>query len=119
MLVLGVDMVVLVSGVLVLGAGIIVLVSGVLVLGSDIVVLVSGRMSAVVITTAEGGLKRGVVNHVRRLEAGWCGRVFGGTMSHRGHGASYYRRILGGRSGQGLGCRGTVRRSVRGRWRVA
>ena len=28
-------------------------------------------------------MKRGVVNHVRRLEAGWCSRVFGGTKSHR------------------------------------
>ena len=101
------------------GRGIIVLVSGVLVLGADIIVLVSGRGSAVVMATAEGGVKRGVVNHVRRLEAGWCGRVFGGARSHRGRGAPYYRRILGGRSGQGLGCRGTVRRSVRGRWRVA
>ena len=103
---MGVDIVVLVSGVLVLGAGIIVLVagvlvlgadiialdSGVLVLGADIIVLASGRMSAVVITTAEGGVKLGVVNHVRRLEAGWCGRVFGGTRSHRG----VERRIIGG-----------------------
>ena len=63
--------------------------------------------------------RRGVVNHVRRLEAGWCGRVFGGTKSHRGRGAPYYRRVLGGQSRQGLGCRGIVRRSVRGRWRVA
>ena len=81
------------------GRGIIVLISGVLVLGMDIIVLVSGRRSALVMTTAEEGVKRGVVNHVRRLEAGWCGRVFGGTRSHRGHGAPYYRRILGGRSG--------------------
>ena len=117
--VLGVDIVVLVSGVLVSGAGIIVLVSGVLVSGVDRIVLVLGRISAVVMTTAEGGVKRGVVNHVKRLEAGWCGRVFGGTKNHRGRGAPYYRRILGGRSGHGLGCRGTVRRSVRERWRVA
>ena len=63
--------------------------------------------------------RRGVVNHVRRLEAGWFGRVFGGTKNHRERRAPYYRRILGGQSRQGLGCRGTVRRSVRGRWRVA
>ena len=44
-------------------------------------------------------MKRGVVNHVRRLEAGWCGRVFGSTRSHRGRGAPYYRWILGGRAG--------------------
>ena len=55
---------------------------------------------------------REVINHVRRLQAGWCGRVFGGTESHRERGAPYYRRILGGRSRQGLSCRGTVRRSV-------
>ena len=113
--VFGVDIVVLVSGVFVLGAGVIVLASGVLVLGADIVVLVSGRISTMVITMAKGGVKRGVVNHVRRLEAGWCGHVLGDTKSHRGRGAPYYRRILGGRLGQGLGCRETVRRSVRGR----
>ena len=89
---MGAGIIVLVAGVLVLGADIIALDSGVLVLGADIIVLASGRMSAVVITTAEGGVKLGVVNHVRRLEAGWCGRVFGGTRSHRG----VERRIIGG-----------------------
>ena len=45
-------------------------------------------------------MKRGVVNHVRCLEVGSCGRVFGGTRSHRGREAPCYRRILGDRSGQ-------------------
>ena len=70
-----VDIVVLVSGVLVSGASITGLVSGAFVLGADVIVLISGRMSAVVMTTAEGGVKRGVVNHVRRPEAGWCNRT--------------------------------------------
>ena len=43
---------------------------------------------------AEEGVKREVVNHVRRLEAGWCGRVFGGTRSDRGRGAPCYRQIV-------------------------
>ena len=64
-------------------------------------------------------MKREMVNRVGRLGAGKCGRVFGGTKSHRMRGAPYYRRIRESRSGQGLGCRGTVRRSVRGHWRVA
>ena len=46
-------------------------------------------------------------NQGGRLGAGECGRVFGGTKSHRGRGAPYYRRIRGGRSGQDLDCRGT------------
>ena len=54
MLALGVDIVVLVSGVLVVGADIIVLVSRILVLGADIIALVSGRMSAVVIRRRRG-----------------------------------------------------------------
>ena len=61
---------------------------------------------------------RGKVSRVRRLEAGCRARESGGTKSHKGRGAPCYKPILGVRSGRGLGCRETVRRSVRGRWVV-
>ena len=41
------------------------------------------------------GREKGVVSRVRRLEAGWIAREFGGTKSHEGHGAPYYKWILG------------------------
>ena len=41
------------------------------------------------------GREKGVVSRVRRLEAGWIAREFGGTKSHKGHGAPYYKWILG------------------------
>ena len=58
------------------------------------------------------GREEGEVNRVRRLEAGWIARESGGTKSHKGRRAPSYKPILGVRSGRGLGCRGTVRRSV-------
>ena len=64
------------------------------------------------------GREEGEVSRVRRLEAGWIARESGGTKSHKGRGAPCYKPILGVRSGRGLGCRGTVRRSVRGRWAI-
>ena len=64
----------------------------------------------------EGG---GGVGRVRRLEAGRSVREFVDTRSHKGRGAPYHKSILGVRSRRDLGCRGTVRRSVRGRWAVA
>ena len=48
-------------------------------------------------------MKRGVTSHVRRLEAGWSGRVFRGNRSHKGRGAPCCKPILGVRSGGGLG----------------
>ena len=65
-----------------------------------------------------GGREEGEVSRVRRLEAGCIARESGGTKSHKGRGAPCYKPILGVRSGRGLGCRETVRRSVRGRWVV-
>ena len=64
------------------------------------------------------GREEGEVSRVRRLEAGCIARESGGTKSHKGRGAPCYKPILGVRSGRGLGCRETVRRSVRGRWMV-
>ena len=58
------------------------------------------------------------VSRVRRLEAGCIARESGSTKSHKGRGAPPFKSYLGVRSGRGLGCRGTVRRSVRGRWVV-
>ena len=65
-----------------------------------------------------GGREEGVVSRVRLLEASWIAREFGGTKSHKEHGAPCYKLLLGVRSGRGLGCQETVRRSVRGRWVV-
>ena len=59
-----------------------------------------------------------MVSRVRLLEAGWIAREFGGTKSHKGHGAPCYKLLLGVRPGRGLDDRETVRRSVRGRWVV-
>ena len=64
------------------------------------------------------GREEGEVSRVRRLKAGWITRESGGTKSHKERGAPCYKPILGVRSGRGLGCRGIVRRSVRGRWVV-
>ena len=64
------------------------------------------------------GREEGEVSRVRRLEAGWIARESGGTKSHEGRGTPCYKPILGVRSGRGLSCRGTVRRSARGRWVV-
>ena len=55
-----------------------------------------------------GGREEGEVSRVRRLEAGCRAR----------RGTPCYKPILGVRSERGLGCRETVRRSVRGRWVV-
>ena len=52
------------------------------------------------------------VSRVRRLEAGWRTRGFGDTRSHKGRGTPCYKPILGVSSERGLGCRGTVQRSV-------
>ena len=62
------------------------------------------------------GLEEGGVSGVRRVETGCIARESGCTKSHKRRGAPCYKPILGVRSGRGLGCRGTVRRSVRGRW---
>ena len=64
------------------------------------------------------GMEEGEVSRVRRLEAGCTARESGGTKGHKGREAPCYKPILGVRSGRGLGCRETVRRSVRGRWMV-
>ena len=61
------------------------------------------------------GREEGEVSRVRRLEVGCIARASGGPKSHKGRGAPCYKPILGVRSGRGLGCRKTVRRSVRGR----
>ena len=65
-----------------------------------------------------GGREEGEVSRLRRLEAGCRARESGGTKSHKGRGTPCYKPILGVRSERGLGCRETVRRSVRGRWVV-
>ena len=36
-----------------------------------------------------------MVSRVRLLEAGWIAREFGGTKSHKEHGAPCYKLILG------------------------
>ena len=41
------------------------------------------------------GREKGVVRRVRRLEAGWNAREFGGTKSHKGHEAPCYKLTLG------------------------
>ena len=68
---------------------------------------------------ATGGVRRGRLP----VKTGWSGlehpRKFGYTRSHKGRGAPCYKPILGVRSGPALSCRGTVRRSVRGRWVAA
>ena len=64
------------------------------------------------------GREEGEVSRVRRLEAGWTAREFGGIKNHRERGTPCYKPFLGVRSGRGLGCRGTLRRSVRRRWVV-
>ena len=64
------------------------------------------------------GREEGVVRRVRLLELGWIVREFGGTKKHKGRGAPCYELLLRVRSRRGLGCRATVRRSVRGRWVV-
>ena len=64
------------------------------------------------------GREEGEASRVRRLEAGWIARESGCTKSHKERGAPCYKPILGVRSERGLGCRGIVRRSVRGRWVV-
>ena len=58
------------------------------------------------------GREEGEISRVRRLEAGWIAHESGSTKSHKGRGALSHEPILGVRSGRGLGCRGTVRRSV-------
>ena len=64
------------------------------------------------------GREEGEVSRVRRFGAGCIARESGGTKSHKGRGAPCYKPILGVRSGRGLGCRETVRRSVRERWMI-
>ena len=65
------------------------------------------------------GREKGEVSRVRCLEAGWIARESRGTKSHKGREEPSYKPILGVRSERGLGFRGTVRRSVRGRWVVS
>ena len=65
------------------------------------------------------GREEGEVSRVRRLEPGWIARESGGTKSHKGRRASCYKPILRVRSGRGLGCRGTVRRSGQGCWVIS
>ena len=61
----------------VFGVDIVVVVVDIIVLGVDIVVAARQK----------GGVKRGAISRVGRLEASWCRRVFGGTKSRRGRGA--------------------------------
>ena len=59
----------------------------VLIRGGDIIVMRQGG--------GRGGVKRSTASQVRHLEVGWNGRVFKGTIRHRGRGVPCYKPIQG------------------------
>ena len=120
--ILGVDVAILGLDIVILGVDIAIFGVDIEILGVDIAVLsvdiaILGVNIAILRRQEKGwGLMGGGGggSRVRRLEAGWSVGEFVDTRSHNGRGAPCYKPILGVRSGWGLGCRGTVRRSVRG-----
>ena len=123
----GVDIAILVIGIAILGVGIAILGVDIAFLGVDITILgvdiaIFDVDIAILRRQEKGwglqGKGGGGVSRIRRLEAGWSIREFEYIRSHKGCGTPCCKPILGVRSGRGLGCRGTVQRSVRRRWVV-
>ena len=113
--ILGVDIVIIGVDITSLGVDIAVLGVDIAVFGVDIAI-VGVDIAVLGVDDAGRGGRGGVaISHVRRFEAGWRAREFEDTRSHKEREAPCYYPILEVRSGRGLGCRGTVRRSVRGR----